>query len=197
MVQADPPADAANAAAGQPAPRAASGAQAAPVPVKPGQWALPKPAGICAVSGAAIGPGDKFMAGIRETAAGIERIDVLMDHWSQVDQSGLLASWQTVMPRTEEKKKLLVDDEVLCTLFERLADATEPAKMNFRFVLGLILMRKRLVLYDQTRHEEGRDIWVVRMKGRQDTLELVDLKLNAEQTMEVSQQMGQILNEEL
>lgn len=164
---------------------------------KPGQWAVPRTTGLCIVSGRQIAPGEKFMAGVRETVAGIERIDVSLDCWPQADKTDLLASWQTVMPRAEEKKKLLVDDEVLCTLFERLADATEPAKMNFRFVLALVLMRKRLVIYDQTRHEEGRDIWVVRMRGRQDTMELIDPKLNAEQTLEVSQLMGQILNEEL
>ena len=167
------------------------------VPGKPGHWAVPRPANICSISGRAILPGDKFMAAVRETPAGIERIDVAPECWNQVSQSDLLGFWQTVMPRHDEKKKLFVDDEVLCSLFERLAEATEPAKMNFRFVLGLILMRKRMVLYDQTRHEEGRDIWVVRMRGRQELMELVDPKLSAEQTLEVSQQLGQILNEEL
>ena len=34
--------------------------------------------------------------------------------------TGLLAFWQTVMPRPEQtKKKLFVDDQVLCELFER------------------------------------------------------------------------------
>ncbi len=181
-----------------PAAGARPAAGAAPAAAgKPGQWAVPRPAGVCAVSGRPIAPGERFMAGVRETPAGIERLDAAVEHWGAVDKADLLASWQTVMPKGEEKKKRFVDDEVLCTLFERLADATEPAKVNFRFVLGLILMRKRLVLYDQTRHEDGRDIWVVRMRGRTDTLEMVDPKLNAEQTLEVSQQLGQILNEEL
>ncbi len=65
------------------------------------------------------------------------------------------------MPRPEEKKKLFVDDQVLCDLFERLAEVTEPAKVNFRFVLGLILMRKRLIVYETTRHDDGKDVWVV------------------------------------
>ena len=162
-----------------------------------GGYDVPRPAGHCAVTARKIEPGEKFFAAIRETPAGIERVDVSPEAWDAFDRAGLLAYWQTVMPAHEQKKKVFVDDEVLCTLFERLADATEPAKVNFRFVLGLILMRKRLVLYDQTRHEAGRDVWVVRMRGRTDTLELVDPKLNAEQTMEVSQQLGQILNEEL
>ncbi|HEX8914032.1 MAG TPA: hypothetical protein VF796_16915 [Humisphaera sp.] len=167
-------------------------------PAKPGQWAVPKPGGVCGVSGRAIAPGERFMAAVRESPTGIERVDVAAEHWDAADKTDMLASWHAVMPKGEEKKKLFVDDEVLCTLFERLADATEPAKVNFRFVLGLILMRKRLVLYDGTRHEpDGRDVWVVRMRGRQDTLELVDPKLNAEQTLEVSQQLGQVLNEEL
>jgi hypothetical protein len=93
---------------------------------------------------------------------------------------------------------VFVDDEVLCGLFERLAEATEPAKVNFRFVLGLILMRKRLVIYDGTRADgDGRDVWVVRLKGREDRLDLVDPKLNEQQMSEVSQQLGEILNQEL
>jgi hypothetical protein len=170
---------------------------------KPGGIQVAKPGGTCAVSGRAIAAGERFMAAVRETPAGLERIDVAAEHWEAFDRSGLLAFWQTVMPRAEEKKKVFVDDEVLCTLFERLAEASEPAKIHFRFVLGLILMRKRLVLYDSTRHEEGpggsgpRDVWVVRMKGREDKLDLVDPKLDEKQVMEVSQQLGEILNEEL
>ena len=56
------------------------------------------------------------------------------------------------MPSPQQtKKKLFVDDQVLCELFERLASATEAAKLNFRFVLGLILMRKRMIVYESTR----------------------------------------------
>ena len=168
---------------------------------KAGTFHVAKPAGVCAVSGRQIAAGEKFMAAVRETPAGLERIDVAPEHWDAFDKAGLLAFWQTVMPKGEEKKKVFVDDEVLCTLFERLADATEPAKVHFRFVLGLILMRKRLVLYDSTRHEQGeegpRDVWVVRMKGRDDRLDLVDPKLDERQVLEVSRQLGEILNEEL
>jgi hypothetical protein len=202
-----PPVEAGEGAAAAPAienpaataqPAGSVAAKNVAAPGKPGQWAVPKPLGVCAVSGKTIAPGEKFWAAVRETPEGIERIDVAVEHWPAADKAGLLASWQTAMPRSEERKKRFVDDEVLCTLFERLADATEPAKVNFRFVLGLILMRKRLVLYNETRREaDGRDVWVVRMKGKDDTLELVDPKLTAEQTMEVSQQLGQILNEEL
>lgn len=164
---------------------------------KPGVLDVPRAAGKCAVSGRAITPGEKYVAAIREMTAGIERLDIAPECWEGFNRDDLLAYWQTVMPQSEEKKKLFVDDEVLCTLFERLADATEQVKVHFRFVLGLILMRKRLVIYDGARHDQGKDVWIVRMKGKDDRLELIDPKLNEQQVGEVSQQLGQILNEEL
>lgn len=164
---------------------------------KTGGFDVPRGGGKCAASGRAIVAGEKYFAAIRETPAGIERLDISPQCWDAFDKNGLLAFWQPVMPQVDEKKKVFVDDEVLCSLFERLADATEAAKVNFRFVLGLILMRKRLVIYDATRHETGRDVWVVRLKGKPDPMDLLDPKLDEQQMAEVSQQLGQILNEEL
>ncbi|MDW8263280.1 MAG: hypothetical protein RMJ35_12205, partial [Phycisphaerales bacterium] len=82
-------------------------------------------------------------------------------------------------------------------LFERLADASEPAKVSFRFVLGLILMRKRLLNFETSRVESGREIWTVRLKGRDEPLQMIDPKLTEDQLGEVTQQLGQILNSEL
>ena len=164
---------------------------------KPAGLDVPRPAGKCAASGRVIEPGEKFIAAVRETPAGIERLDVAPEHWESFDRAGLLAFWQATMPASEQKRKVFVDDEVLCTLFERLADATEPAKVAFRFVLGLILMRKRLLVYETTRHEEGRDVWVVRLRGKEERMDLVDPKLDESQVADVSGQLDEILNQEM
>jgi hypothetical protein len=138
------------------------------------------------------------MAALRETAAGFERIDVASECWDAFDRKDVLAFWQAVMPRAEARKQLFVDDTVLCDLFERLSDAGEPAKVNFRFVLGLILMRKRLVSYDGARIDgQGREVWSMRLKGRDDHLDLINPRLDERQVREVSQQLSQILSEEL
>jgi hypothetical protein len=162
-----------------------------------GGYDVARPHGRCFVSNSTIEPGQKFMAALRETPQGFERIDVSVESWEQFDRSGVLAFWQAVMPRAEAKKRLFVDDTVLCELFERLGEATEPVKLNFRFVLGLILMRKRLVIYDSTRTEADREVWRVRMKGRDDLIDLLNPRLNEQQIVEVSQQLNQVLSEEL
>jgi hypothetical protein len=156
-----------------------------------------RPGGICAVTGRPIQPGEKFHAALRETPTAFERLDISTDAWAEFPKTDLLASWQTVMPTGEAKKKIFVDDEVLLELFERLAGTTEPAKLNFRFVLGLILMRKRLLIYENTRLEGDKEFWTVRRRGRDGNLDLLNPRLGEEQITEVSQQLSQVLNEEL
>ena len=173
----------------------------APAPTKQPQqstgYQFAKPQGICHVTSAPIEPGQKFMAALRETPAGFERLDISLSAWPQFDRKDVIGFWQTVMPKFEQKRKIFVDDQVLCEIFERLVDTTEAPKLNFRFVLGLILMRKRMIVYEDTRVEEGREIWKVRFRGREDRLDLVNPKLDEQQVTEVSQQLSEILNEEV
>jgi hypothetical protein len=166
-------------------------------PTRPGQYEVGRPGGKCSICQQDILPGTKVMAGLRETPAGFERVDTMVECWPQVDRAQLLAFWQTVVPTHEAKKKVFVDDAVLCELFERLKDTVEESKLNFRFVLGLILMRKRMVVYESSRDEAGKDVWTVRFRGKDERLDLLNPKLTEQQVADVSQQLGEILNEEL
>ncbi len=183
------------------APAKPSGTTPASAAKPGGGYEVSRPHGLCAVCGERIAPDSKFMAALRETAEGFERVDVSLECWEKQDRQNILAFWKTTMPQPEAKKKLFVDDEVLCNLFERLAETTEAAKLNFRFVLGLILMRKRLLIYETTRKDDSagsvREVWIVKLKGRDTQLEMLNPHLTEEQVQDVSKQLGEILNEEL
>src|SRR5205085_4590954 len=122
---------------------------------------------------------------------GFERLDITLDAWPTFDRAEIIGFWQTVMPQPDQKKKVFVDDQVLADVFERLANTSEPAKLNFRFVLGLILMRKRLIVYESSRMEGDREIWTVRVKGRDDRLDLLNPRLGEQEVLEVSQQLSE------
>ena len=162
-----------------------------------GAYEIARPQGRCASCAKDIGSDQKFVAALIDAPGGFQRADLCQECWPRYDRKAVLAFWQTLMPRPEQKKKLFVDDNILCELFERLADATEPAKINFRFVLGLILMRKRLLIYDSTRAEADRELWTVRMKGSEHTLDLLNPRLDEQQVKDVSQQLSEILQQEL
>src|SRR5258708_448053 len=56
---------------------------------KPGVYEVPKPGGTCAVCGRAIGAGEKFVAALRETPTGLERLDVGPECWDTFEKGGL------------------------------------------------------------------------------------------------------------
>ena len=172
-----------------------------PVMKSAGGYSIAKAIGKCQVCGREIATGEKLMAGLRETSIGLERADVCLGCWGGFDQTGLLGFWQTTMHPPTAKKPMFVDDDVLCELFERLGEATEASKLNFRFVLGLILMRKRRIVYESTRHEKAEsgetEIWRVRFKGKEELMDLINPRLDEQQVSEVSNQLGEILNGDL
>jgi hypothetical protein len=164
-------------------------------------YSLAKPLGRCCVCGRTIEVGQKMVAALRENPAGFERLDLCLECAPSLDKKNVLASWQAMMPPPQAKPKIFVDDEVLKELFVRLAEAGEPIKVSFRFMLGLVLMRKRLLAYDSTRkvegQAEGREIWSVRLKGSEESMDLVNPRLDERQLAEVAAQMGEILNQEI
>ena len=162
-----------------------------------GGYEVTRPQGRCTVCSQEIAGDVRFMAALIETPAGFQRSDTCLRCWDKFDRVNVIAFWQTQMPRPEQKKRLFVDDTVLCELFERLAWVTEPPKLNFRFVLALVLMRKRLLIYESTRKDGEGEIWSVRLKGREDILDLLNPKLDESQMKEVGDQLSQILNEGL
>ncbi|MGN6505523.1 MAG: hypothetical protein ACTHM6_08175, partial [Tepidisphaeraceae bacterium] len=77
-----------------------------PTVALPGQsaYSVSRPAGKCAVTGQPIAPGESFMAVLNETPAGMERQDISLAAWPQVDASKALAFWKSVMPHPEQVK---------------------------------------------------------------------------------------------
>src|SRR5579862_1072303 len=160
-------------------------------------YSVARSLGKCDACARDIVPGETMMAALRETPIALERVDICPACWETFDKSGMLGFWRAIMPQPSARKKVFVDDEVLCELFERLSDVQEPAKLNFRFVLGLILMRKRRLIYESTRKEEDKEIWSMRFKGREDLLDMLNPKLSEPEVAEVSSQLGEILNGDL
>jgi hypothetical protein len=86
---------------------------------------------------------------------------------------------------------------MLMAFFERLAVETDAEKVNFRFVLALVLMRKRRLKYDATKMEGTKEIWCLRIVGQKEIAEVVNPHLDDEQIEQLTSQIGQILQADL
>ncbi|HOV77847.1 MAG TPA: hypothetical protein PLS24_07445, partial [Sedimentisphaerales bacterium] len=135
-------------------------------------WEINKPLGQCSGSGRKIEPGEEYYGALVETEEGLVRRDFSNEYWER-ERPHVYCFWKTKLAAPNEKRKLFISDDMLMAFFERLANETEAEKVNFRFVLALVLMRKRRLKYDSTKSEDGREIWRLKVSGDKDLVEVV------------------------
>ncbi len=156
-------------------------------------WEIKKTLGQCYETGREFALGEQYYAALVEIETGqLERRDYSADCW-QRDKPAVYCFWKTKMPDSPQKKKLFIDDEMLMAFFERLAEETEQEKVNFRFVLTLVLMRKRKLKYESSDIKDGAEIWTLRITGGDQRVQVVNPNLTEDEIEQLSSQMGQIL----
>jgi hypothetical protein len=165
-------------------------------------YQVARPTGVCAATGAALRPGDWCIASLceREGGAGFERKDYSLAAWEGGDRPvGLFSHWRTRVPESTDSRRLLVDDEVLVNLFERLAADARPQRTAFRFVLTLILMRKRLLKYVGRDNEGGQERWLMQRRGtaEQQPEPVVNPHLADDDIRTLTDQLSEILHAEI
>ena len=111
-----------------------------------------------------------------------------------VSLRGRLLFWKSSpVPPKEAKAKRFVDDDVLIDFFARLENATEELKINFRYILALVLMRKKLLKFEGTRRDSSGDI-SIKLRGQDAVQEVFNPPMTPEKMEQVTVEVGRILN---
>lgn len=150
-------------------------------------------AGTCYATGRDFTEDEYFYSVVLETEKGFERRDYALDAWPGAPEDAV-CFFKTRMPRKEAPKRMFVDDSVLLTFFNRLEGTTEPAKQRFRFVLALILLRKRVLRYENSHREGDGELWIMRQIGDRKKHEVYNPGLSEDEIGEVTSQLGDVLH---
>ncbi|MEM9252618.1 MAG: hypothetical protein AAGB29_09750 [Planctomycetota bacterium] len=185
-------------------------------------YEIDKPTLVCGRTGRELAPGETYVATLVELseaeleamspkerahhALGLKRVDVSTEAWDgKATHDDVFCWWKTRVPEAgEAKRKLLVDDAALMVLLERLADAESEERLAFRFVLALILLRKKLLRHDRTDRRDDGAWWVFTPKadvskgilGRwsdKRVIEVRDAQLDEAAIEAVTEQLGEVL----
>lgn len=155
-------------------------------------YKISKTTGTCSASGRALQEGEAFHTVILDGRDGLERRDYSEELW-QGPPEGTLCHFKTRIPKKDEPKNVLVDDDLLVSFFLRLAEAKDDHKLRFRFVLSLILMRKRLLKYENTVREGDREYWEMKLMRDKSLHRVLDPQLDESQIEELSRTLNAIL----
>ena len=166
------------------------------------EYRVARPTGVCAGSGETLEPGTVCVATLCEIAGeeGFERRDYSVAAWEAGRPDGVLGFWKTTVPDPRARRRILVDDAVLLDLFESLDGDTRRRRAAYRFILCLILMRKKLLKYVGRAGKDDNERWLMLPKGStadQKPIEVVNPRLTDEDVRELTDQLSEVLQGEL
>lgn len=153
----------------------------------------------CAETGKELQPGEVYFSVLSVQEKGQEtetvRRDFSVEAWSGPSET-CLGWWRSRVPVKEEKPKL-APTEVMLNLFTALADrpaAIKPEDRQFRYLLGLLLIRRRVLRREDSIHNKaGKEVLMLSAPRRDEQYELMVDEPNQEQAVQIQQRMIDLL----
>ena len=106
----------------------------------------------CAALDRELGPGEAFFSVLAPRGAEVVRIDYSEEAWTGAPENAL-GWWKSQMPDASgAPKSTLAPSEVLLEYFEQLAD--DPTRADLRYVLALLLIRRRIMRLEETKTDD-------------------------------------------
>lgn len=157
--------------------------------------------GRCAATGADLVPGSRGVAVVVDRGdEGFERLDFAPDAWeSSARPEGVLCMWRYIVPEPEARRGLVIDDEVLEEMVTRLAGDERPDRVAFRWLVALMLLRKRRVRHLRVERRDGREIWLFVRRGEEEAnaIEIVNPHLSEDDLRSLAEQLGAFVESDL
>ena len=147
----------------------------------------------CALTGRELKPGEFYYSVLSESPDGFKRNDYSAEAWTG-PPDGSIGFWRAKVPESTGKKRAqLVDDSVILEFFNRLSGEQESYKINFRYILGLLLARKKVLKLVGAEREGDREILVLRSPATGEQHRVVNPELTEEQLGAVQTEVERVL----
>jgi hypothetical protein len=106
----------------------------------------------CAATGDDLVPGELCHSVVVERDGELVRLDYSEQGWKGPPE-GALGEWKCVVPKPAEVRHEPLDTTALMSCFEQLIEEASPAREGLRYILALLLVKKRRLRLEGSRTE--------------------------------------------
>jgi hypothetical protein len=145
----------------------------------------------CAATSRTLNPGEVYFSVLEAAAHDFVRHDYCVEAWAGPPEE-CVGWWRSRVPTKEDNQPRLAPTDVMLNLFEALAE--RPAEIEFRYLLGLLLLRRRVLRREDTsRDDQLREVLELHCQSRSKDYDLVVAEPVAERAAQLQQQMINLL----
>ncbi len=146
----------------------------------------------CAQTGRELKAGEKYFSVLIEENGKFLRQDYCVEVWKGPPE-GVFSFWKGQINDQPQDKKPQFDDELLMDCFQRLEGQDDPNKLNFRYVVALLLMRRKRLKFEESQVNARGEFLVLRDVRSKKKVEVFNPQLAEEEMISVQEQVFQIL----
>jgi hypothetical protein len=115
----------------------------------------------CAITGRELRPGETYYTALLEAGGQFVRQDYSAEAWTGLPHDAF-SFWSGRVPSDTEPSRPKVDDDLLLECFERLEGETEPRRVSFRYIVALLLMRRKRLKFEEAKTESDHEVLLLR-----------------------------------
>ena len=171
------------------------------------EWKIGKPSSACVlcqsswvVNGAETtsnpGAAPNYFSALIQTPEGLVRTDFCADCFRDKRPADVYYFWKTAVQTGApvSRRPVPVDIDFVLDFFKRLEGESAPQRVAFRYILALMLTRKKLLLSDgKTRDTQGVEVQLYREKRGGQQHRVYAPELNPEEIIAVTEELGELL----
>jgi hypothetical protein len=146
----------------------------------------------CAATGRELQPGEKFYSVLLDDGGKFVRQDFASEAWQGPPEKAF-SFWSGRVPAAESSRRPRIDDDLLVDCFQRLDGQDDPSRVNFRYVVALLLMRRRRFKFEEARLENGREVLCLRCARTGTQHQVINPRLTEEEMTAVQEEVFKVL----
>lgn len=145
----------------------------------------------CAKTERELKPGETFFSILVSEGARVVRQDIAADAW-QGPPEGVLGWWKSQVPAQVTNKVHWAPNDVMLDLLERWEH--DPAQHDIRYVLSLLLVRRRVLrLEDTETNEAGQETSILYCPRREATYRVLTVMPSDERAKAIQDELAELL----
>ena len=145
----------------------------------------------CAATGRELQPGEDVFSVLRSEGGRLIRYDYSAEAWKGPLEAAV-GWWKSQIPRPDAKRLHWAPNDVMLQFFEDLEQ--QPTRQDMRYVLALLLVRRRVMrLEEESRDEKGRETLVLYCPRREATYRVAVVPPDEARIQEIQQELAALL----
>ena len=146
----------------------------------------------CTATGRELAEGEAFYSVLVPEQSGWKRLDYSTEAWTGPPAEGAVGWWKSRMPSRESRKARMAPNDVLVEYFQALVE--QPTEDDARYVLALLLIRRRVFRLEDTEEDPaGGKVLVLFCPRDEATYRVAERSLDEGQMAEIQARLSQLL----